>query len=327
MSDATPRRAPVLVTGGNGAIGRFVVAELSRRGIPSMVLSRSGSGDARAGVTSVAADIRDLDAVRSVLERHAVHRVIHLAAFLLGCQDDPLHGFEVNTRGVATLLEAVRLTPGTRPRVVFASSKSAFGPLRGPWGYPEYRPVTEDHPRRPELAYGVTKKMAEDVARLYSDQYGVDVVTVRFGTTCGPGKTGGHGATTITSMLIENAVDGKPTVVPQGGDERDDIIFNRDVAFGLVQAALAPRLHHSIYHLGSGRLVTLHDLAAAIREHVPGASITIGPGLDYMGLAMGNYCLMDISRTRQDLGFGEPPTLSEWVGDYVATYKAAKARA
>ncbi|GIK82666.1 MAG: GDP-mannose 4,6-dehydratase [Alphaproteobacteria bacterium] len=316
---------PVMVTGGNGAIGRFVVAELAARGMQSVVISRSGDWRFAdlAQPISVAGDIRDLAALMSVIERHGVTRIIHMAAFLLGCEGNPLLGFETNACGTAVVLEAARRSPQLG-RVVFASTKAAFGPLNGEWGYPVYRPVAEDHPLRPSMTYGMSKKVAEDIAGHYRDHYGVDVLTVRFGTTCGPGKGEGHGAAAITSTMIENAVDGKPTVVKQGGDERDDIIYNRDIAHGLVLAALAPEPRHAVYHLASGELITLHDLAAAIREHMPGARITIGGGLDYMDLGMGNYCLMATERAREDLGFRPRHSLSEWVADYIRIYRASK---
>jgi UDP-glucose 4-epimerase len=125
--------------------------------------------------------------------------------------------------------------------------------------------------------------------------------------------------------MIEGAVDGVPVRVARGGDERDDIIYNLDIAAGLVQAALQPELGHSVYHFGSGRLITLADLVAAIRSVVPGADIEVGGGLDYMGLGMGNYCLMDISRARADLGF-TPHSLEDWVRDYIDRYRAEKER-
>lgn len=311
----------VLVTGGNGAIGQLVLEELCRRGVRSVVVSRSGWTSDHRLVASEAADIADLAAMRSIIDRHGVTDIVHLAAILLECDRDPVAGFKVNFDGTLSLLEAARHTAGFR-RFVYVSSKSAFGALEGEWGYPSYAPVKEDHPRRPNTTYGMTKKVAEEIATLFRDHYGLDVVIARFGTTCGPGKGERHGASSVTSRMIEEAVDGRPVSVAQGGEERDDIIYNLDIARGLVQAALQPELRYHTYHLGSGQLITLGDLVEAIRKVVPAADIKVGGGLDFMGLGMGNYCLMDISRARHDLGF-RPHTLEDWVADYVSRYRAA----
>ncbi|WP_173933938.1 NAD(P)-dependent oxidoreductase [Chelativorans sp. Marseille-P2723] len=312
----------VLVTGGNGAIGQLVLEELSRRKVPSVVVSRSGWYSDDPLVTSAAADIRDVEAIRSIMADNSVTRIIHLAAILLECESDPLAGFGVNFTGTLTLLEAARQSPGFR-RFVFASSKSAFGTLNGEWGHPNYSAIKEDHLRRPNATYGMTKKVAEDAVTLYREHYELDAVVARFGTTCGPGKGKQHGSSSVTSAMIEGAVDGVPVEVAQGGDERDDIIYNLDIAAGLVQAALQPVLAYHTYHLGSGELVTLRDLANAIKAVIPEADIKVGDGLDYMGLRMGNYCLMDIERAKSDLGF-IPHPLADWVRDYIDRYRAAK---
>lgn len=323
MPEAGSGTGTVLVTGGNGAIGQLVLEELSARGVSSVVVSRSGWQSEDPLVASAAADIRDLDAVRKIMAAHGVTRIIHLAAVLLECDRDPVMGFSVNVDGTLTLLEAARTSPGFG-RIVYASSKSAFGAFEGEWGHPNYAPVREDHPRRPNTTYGMTKKVAEDIATLYRNRYGVDVMVARFGTTCGPGKGERHGSSSVTSAMIEAAVRGEPCAVAQGGDERDDIIYNLDIARGLVEAALRDDLAHHTYHLGSGELITLADLAGAIRKIVPDADIEVGPGLDFMGLGMGNYCLMDISRARADLGF-TPHSLDDWVADYIRRYRAMRA--
>jgi UDP-glucose 4-epimerase len=171
--------------------------------------------------------------------------------------------------------------------------------------------------------YGLSKLIAEQTAAYYRRRFDQSIVVVRFGTTCGPNKGERHGSSRITSLLVENAAAGKPTRIAQGGDQRDDVIYNRDVAHGLVLACLAPGLRHSTYHLGSGSLISLQDLAAAVRRVVPDAAIEIGPGLDYMQLGIGNYCLMSTSRARRELGFRARYALDDWVADYVDVMRAS----
>ena len=53
-----------------------------------------------------------------------------------------------------------------------------------------------------------------------------------------------------------------------------------DLAEALVAAALAPRLEHSVYNITGGRIRTRGELAQAVRDLVPGAQISQGPGID-----------------------------------------------
>jgi UDP-glucose 4-epimerase len=310
----------ILVTGGNGAIGRFVIDELVGRGVRTVSLSRSGArANLPEGAVSVQGDTREILSLEAVIREQGIGRIIHMAALLLGCENDLHLGFSINALGTVNVLEAARRN-GVR-RTVFVSTKAAFGPLTGEWGDPGYRPIVEDHPRNPTGMYGLTKSIAEDMAGAYRTR-GLDVTIIRFGTSCGPGKGAQHGLSAITSTMVENAVQGLPTVIAQGGTQKDDIIYNRDVAHGIVLAAVAEHAIEPVYHLGSGVLITLEDLAEAIREEIPGAVIRIGPGLDYMGLGMGNYCLMSTLLARRDLGFEPHYPLRAWVKDYIALLRA-----
>ena len=311
----------ILVTGGNGAIGQFVIEELATRGHTVVSLSRR-PGEAMRGVTPAAADVRDLSALIVLMNTHHVGCVIHLAALLLECEADPHLGFAINSLGTTNILEAARRTGVAR--VVNVGTKAAFGPFTGDWGYPTYRPVAEDHPQQPIGMYGLSKTIGEEMAVYYRRRFGMEVVTVRFGTSSGPGRGARHGASVITSAIIENAVKGIPTVIAQGGDEKDDIIYTRDVARGIVLAAITPGLTQPAYHLGSGELITLHDLARAVISEIPQAQISIGPGLDYMGLGIGNYCLMSTALARKELGFEPRYSLEEWVREYVGIVRSGR---
>lgn len=305
-------RKTLLVTGGRGAIGSFVVEAARDSGHRAIVLTRSDKN--AEPPDTIFCDIRDAERLGEVLDAEGVTHIVHLAATLLDCESDPLRGFSVNVAATAGLLDTA-LKHGIE-RVVVAGTKAAFGPLRGKWGYPTYASVPEDHPRRPDRAYGATKSMAEDVARLFRTK-GLDAPVVRFGTTCGPGKSVAHGNSAITSRMIEDAAAGKAISVTQGGDEMDDIIYNGDVAAGILAVTFASKLSYDTYHIATGRLMSLHDLRRAILAHIPNADITIGPGLDFMGLGMGNYCLMAVDRIRSDVGFSHTRPVEDWVGDYI----------
>jgi len=70
--------------------------------------------------------------------------------------------------------------------------------------------------------------MAEQTCLYYNSTFGVDVVLLRFATTFGPGKTERHGMMGVTSQIIEAPAKGLPFHHKQGGDEKDDFVYNKD---------------------------------------------------------------------------------------------------
>ena len=90
--------------------------------------------------------------------------------------------------------------------------------------------MPEDLPKNPKRIYDSAKLMGEHVGLYYQANMGLDVVVLRFATTYGPGKTARHGKMGVTSQIVENPANGVPFHLAQGGDEKDDFIYNKDFA-------------------------------------------------------------------------------------------------
>jgi nucleoside-diphosphate-sugar epimerase len=87
------------------------------------------------------------------------------------------------------------------------------------------------------------------------------------------------------------------------------------VAKGLVTACLAETLGFPLYHIGTGRGVSLYEFGDAIGE-VFGVDVEVGPGLDYFGTDLSHYCVFDTTRAREDFGFAPDFTLKSALRDY-----------
>src|SRR4051812_48870381 len=248
----------VLVTGGLGVNGAWVVRTLLERGDAPISL------DARDDLALVAdiageferhtADVTHVDRLTALLEEARVDCVAHLA-IVLPSERDPFLGYTVNAHGTVAVLEAARRAGVGR--VVLASSKAVLGTVTGRYGPPAYHPLAED-----DLPYGVlpsmpvysaSKVFSEQAAAFYRDQLGLQVLALRFSTIYGPGKQARHGGIGILSRIVENAVAGEGTVVPAGAGARDDLVYVRDVAQSIVAACAAGDPEHSTFHVGSGR--------------------------------------------------------------------------
>ena len=177
----------------------------------------------------------------------------------------------------------------------------------------------------PSAIYNSAKLMAEQASLYYQANMGVDVVVLRFATTYGPGKTARHGKMGMTSAIVENPASGLPFRLAQGGDEKDDFIYNKDSARGIYLACTADNPKSRVYNIGTGVGVTLNDVARVIRTHLPNADIEIGPGLNFLGMPYPASSVYDISRAQAELGYRPEYDLDKGIADYLATLERLKA--
>jgi len=159
----------VLVTGGSGRLGRFVVDELAAHWEVS-VLDIEPPAQA---VAFAQADVLDLDAVIASVAGHEA--VVHLAGIDADVDSHEKDYFETNVQGTWNVLHAAERA-GVR-KVVVASSVAALGIDRA--RMPDYLPVDEAHALRPVDAYGLSKKVTEVVGRSFARRGALDVVCLR----------------------------------------------------------------------------------------------------------------------------------------------------
>jgi UDP-glucose 4-epimerase len=209
-------------------------------------------------------------------------------------------------------------------RVVYISSKSVYDRVKGEYGHPTYQPINEDYTKAPRTIYGVTKLFGENMGLSYHRIYGLDFIALRFASTYGPGKLTRHGtgmdsgplSHTTHSQIIESAMLGRPLKIPGGGDQVNDMVYNRDVANGIVLACFVPNPNHRIFHLGTGKRETIRHVVEIVNSIFGKELIEVGPGL-----GTENPCIFDISRAQQELGYSPQYSLEEGIKDYIETMK------
>ena len=316
----------ILLTGGTGFVGSWVARALVKKDVkvvvydsrPDLSLLQSVKGK----FEFVQGDTLDLSTLIHTIKKFKIKRIIHAAA--LTSPPNPMTGLRVNVEGSINVFEAARLM-GVK-RVVFISSKAAYGSIAGEHAHPVYTPITEDLPKAPDSIYGATKVAAEFMASHYRKTYGLDIITLRFAFIYGPGKSERYGGLSLHGRIIENAVKGLKTRIAQGRDQKNDVVYIKDVAEALQLACLKPKPKASVFHIGSGQGTTLQDLADEIKKYFPQAAIEIGPGIDYLGNNRRHYCVLDISRARSGLGYTPKFPLEKGVGDYIRSITSESKR-
>jgi UDP-glucose 4-epimerase len=319
----------VLITGGMGVIGSEASRKFVKEGHRPVLFARHRDdnliGDIADKVDIELGDVTDLPRLMDIVKRNDITHIVHAAAFVGAVsQANPPLSIQVNVSGTVNVLEAARLFDIRR--VVFTSAKGVYGPLTGDYGYPTYKPIPEDMPKNPKRIYDAAKQMGEHLCLYYNEHMGLDTVVLRFATTYGPGKTARHGKMGVTSQIIEAPAAGRPFHLAQGGDEKDDFIYNKDSALGIYLATIADNPKSRIYNIGSGTGSTLRDFERALRKHIPDADITIGPGLNFLGMPYSPHGVYDISRARDELGFTPAYDIEAGVADYLQSLETMKAR-
>ena len=214
---------------------------------------------------------------------------------------NPALSIQVNVMGLVNVLEAARALDVKR--VVFTSAKGVYGPVTGEYGSPTWKPMSEDLPAKPKRIYNSAKFMGENVCAYYNENMGIETVSLRFASTYGPGKTARHGPMAVMSRIVENPAHGLPFKLEQGGDDKDDFIYNKDSALGIYLATIADKIKSRVFNIGTGTGVTLRDFERVIKKHIPNAQMEIGGGLNFYGFPYPATGVYDISRARAELGY------------------------
>lgn len=245
----------ILVTGGAGFIGSHTVDALVATGqhqvsiIDNLITGKRHQLNPRARFNEI--DLRDVDAVRRVIEAETPEVIVHLAAQMDVRRSvaDPSFDAQVNVVGFLNLMESAR-QHGLR-RVIFSSTGGAI------YGEQEKFPAHEDHPLHPVSPYGVAKLATEAYLFFYKVQYGIDYAAMRYGNVYGP-RQDPHGEAGVVAIFCGRMLEGKPCTIYGDGKQTRDYIFVGDVVRANVAAASA-NVSGAI-NVGTGIETSVNDL-------------------------------------------------------------------
>jgi len=297
------RDAPVLVTGGRGFVGRWLIAELLGAGVSVAGTCREedlpepGEND---GVACWrACELTDPGAVRALLSELRPRAVVHLAAQAVPreARRDPLGALQSNYLAVHHLLSAMReSTPGGR--LLFASSGEVYG--RRARSAPAAR---EQDPVRPENIYAATKVAAERRLELEAERRGLDVVIARPFNHTGPGRPDRYAESSFARQIVAAELGRGPSEIRVGNLEAlRDFSDVRDVvrAYRLLLAS-GERGH--TYNICSGQARSIREVLDLLRgrARVP-IRVHVDPGR-YEPTPTGREALVGDPTSLLKLGF------------------------
>jgi nucleoside-diphosphate-sugar epimerase len=289
----------VLLTGGYGCIGSWIVRNLLERGDEAWVYDLQPDprrlrlilrDDQVSRVGFVRGDVTDLGGLRAALREYEITHVVHLAGLQVPtCRADPVLGAKVNVLGTLAVFEALRGAGEQVKRLVYASSAAVFGP---PEAYPT-GPLGDDVPLRPTTHYGYFKVCNEGNAKVYYQDHGLSSVGLRPWTVYGVGRD--FGMTSEPTKAIKSLALGHRYHITYGGTQ--DLQYVDDVAKTFVRCLEAPYRGAKSYNL-RGAVVDLPTFHRALCEADPAAAELVTFGERQISIA---YDLDDTALQR-DLG-------------------------
>jgi GDP-4-dehydro-6-deoxy-D-mannose reductase len=231
-----------LVTGGNGFVGRHLVAELQSRGYETFV---AGMGDLAPSESTF--DLTDLASVRAIVDRTRPEIVFHLAAHasVADASRAPLETYAANFKGTAHVIEAIRSSDAPA-RLFFVSSAEVYGARA-----PSDMPLRETSLPAPATIYAASKLAAEAIVLASARTYGLRALVVRPFNLIGPGQSDRFAVGAFAHRLARIAAGGPPLFPVGNLTAQRDFLDVRDGVRAF--ADLAERgIDGEIYNVCSG---------------------------------------------------------------------------
>lgn len=293
----------VLVTGGAGFIGSFLVDKLIALGYPVRIFDnlekQVHQGKKPAYLNKKAeflkGDVRDYNAFKKALDGVAV--VFHLASRVGVAQSnyEIKEYADVNISGTANLLDVVVNRKSNIKKIITIASMTSYGegmyacethgmvkpPLRDEaqlakqdWElycpacgkHVTPLPTNENAPLNNNSIYALTKRVQEEMLFLVGKMYELPVVSLRCFNVYGPRQSLSNPYTGVTAIFLGRLKNGKPPIIYEDGLQTRDFISVHDVVRALIAAMEEKKADFQILNIGSGKPTSIKKLALIISK-------------------------------------------------------------
>jgi dTDP-L-rhamnose 4-epimerase len=350
----------VVVTGGAGFIGSFVVDRLAADGHRVTIvdnLARQVHPDGppaylNPAARMITADLRDRAALRGALEE--ADAVVHCASAVgVGqSQYEVAHYTDVNVHGTGLLLELLLERRQTLQRLVVLTSMTEYGegmyrrrstaallrvPIRSDDDVARHGwdpvapddgevldsvPTPEDAALQAANVYALTKRYQEELARSLGGFYNFPVVCLRLFNVYGPRQSLSNPYTGVLAIFLSRLLAGERPVVYEDGRQTRDFVSVHDVVDAIVLALESPAAVGQVLNIGSG-----------VPQQIAGCAVRLAALLGRPGITPQvtgqfrrgdiRHCTADLTRARTCLGFVPRVSWEDGLAELIAWAKQA----
>lgn len=253
----------VLITGGAGFIGSELGKFLLSKGQNVKILDTLEYGyrdnfedNEELKNNFIQDDIRNPDFKKYLDDIDIVYHFAGISA-LPECESNPYKAFDINTSGVANVLDACRSS--SVKRIIFASTSAIY----------ENNCNEEVHKETdlvcPNLVYATSKYAAEQICKAYAQNYNMDIIICRFFNVFGPHQDFKRKYPPFTSYLIKEALAGQTPTIFNTADCKRDYIYSADLMQFLYKMGLSNQKYQAeIFNLATGNAYSALEIAQAV---------------------------------------------------------------
>ncbi len=310
----------ILVTGALGQIGTELVPYLrDKYGTDNVIASGRIKESCESVVDTGPFEILDITSrenISSVIKKHGVNTVYHLASLLSATgEENPQALWDVNMNGLIKILETAR---EYNCSIFFPSSIAVFGP-----DSPKDK-TPQDTVTRPTSIYGISKISGELLCDYYHTKYELDIRGLRYPGVISSAALPGGGTTDYAVHIFYDAIKkGKYTCFLEENSSID-MIYMPDVLEGAVKLMEADpgKLQHRNAFNVSAISVTPKELSAEIKKHIPDFSIDYDVDPVSQAIADSWPNSLDDSAARAEWGWNPRYDLEMMTKDMLSKLKA-----
>lgn len=283
----------ILITGCTGFIGKNLFDYLTKYESGVYGTTRKKSNNKKIFTL----DLSNPGKIKSVLERNNFDVVIHLAAEIES--SEPIIAFNTNCKNTFNLLKFCALTGVSK--VIFASTHLVYGNS-------QYLPIDEKHPINPISNYAVSKLIAENICKLFSNVNDLQTIVFRLSSVVGFGQNERF----VIPKLLHNVNNNNNIILHKykNGFQLMDSIRIDDVCNAFYQACKL-KTKSDVYNIASGKPITVDDLTRSILKISDDKIIT------KMIRKKTNHFFYDITKLKKTFKFTPKPITEEFLSSWM----------
>ncbi|SDL34418.1 NAD-dependent epimerase/dehydratase family protein [Lacicoccus qingdaonensis] len=291
-----------LVIGSSGLIGSHLVDYLIQKDhfVIGYDINKNQKIDPK--FTFIQGNVDDYSLLETTIKKYKVNCVIHGGGISHPKQfvEAPNKIINANIIGTSNVFEASKIA-GVE-KIIYLSSAAVYGNNK------QVRKLKESLTPTPNSVYGVTKVSGEYLANIYSQEHGMDIISLRIPFVYGPGRL----MHDPIKYMLERAMKGENIKEDKGMDQKLEYIFVKDVVRAIFLAINNDHANGLILNIGTGYLTSTKKIVSVMKDLFPDISFDLGTG----SFGYDEMPPLDLTQAKEKLSFAPYFSIDNGIKEY-----------